>query len=412
VKEPLDADALRDLAPRVLGAVARRCGDFGAAEDAVQDALLAAAVDWPQRGAPDNPAGWLFHVACRRLADHVDAERARCRREALAAARAAEAEEPDFDFDDFAREDDTLVLLFTCCHPSLTPASAVALVLRAVGGLSTAEIGAAFLVPEATMAQRISRSKQTIRDSGVPFALPEPAERTRRLESVLHVLYLMFNEGYVASSGARLVRTDLSDEAIRLARIVHRLQADDPEATGLLALLLLTDARRAARTGPGGELIPLHEQDRGKWDRALIAEGTALVTEAMRHGAVGSYQLQAAIGSLHDEAATFEATDWPQILALYDLLARMADNPMVELNRAVAFAMVRGPQAGLDRLAQLEGDRRLRGHFRLDAVRAHLFERLGDAGRAIDHYRAAAAHADNETERHYLVGKAAALAGG
>jgi len=411
--DPATEQQLRELAPRVLGAVVRRSGDFAAAEDAVQDALLAAATDWPQRGLPQNPGGWLFHVACRRLADHVDAERARRRREAVAAAEAAVTAPPPDGGDDLAENaDDTLALLFTCCHSALTPASAIALTLRAVGGLTTAEIANAFFVPEATMAQRISRAKQTIASSGEPFALPAAAERSQRLDAVLHVIYLMFNEGYASSSGPELVRVELCSEAIRLARLLHRLAPDHAETAGLLALLLLTDARRAARTGAESELIPLHEQDRGRWDRGAIAEGTALVTATMARGVIGSYQLQAAIASLHDEAPSVEATDWPQILALYGLLQRIADNPMVALNRAIAAAMVHGPAVGLEWLRALDEDPRLTANYRLDAVRGHLCEMSGDKDAAVRHYLAAARGTGNPAESQYLAGKAARLAQG
>ncbi|HEX5053249.1 MAG TPA: DUF6596 domain-containing protein [Planctomycetota bacterium] len=410
---PLDPDTehrLRELVPRVLGALVRRSGDFAAAEDAVQDALLAAAGDWPRRGVPQNPGGWLFHVACRRLADHVDAERARRRREVAAAAEALAAAPPAHAEAELVEDgDDTLALLFTCCHASLTPASAIALTLRAVGGLTTGEIASAFLVPEATMAQRISRAKQTIQASAVPFVRPDAAERAQRLDAVLHVLYLMFNEGYASSAGPQLLRVELSNEAIRLARLVHRLAPEHAEAKGLLALLLLTDARRAARTGPAGELIPLHEQDRTAWDRAAIAEGTALVTAAIARGAIGTYQLQAAIASLHDEAPSVAATDWPQILALYGLLQRLADNPMVALNRAIAAAMVHGPRLGLEWLAALDADARLAGSYRLDAVRAHLCEMSGERQAAVRHYLAAAGKTPNLAERSYLLGKAGRL---
>ncbi len=407
--EPGGEQHLRELTPRVLGAVARRCGDFAAAEDAVQDALLAAATDWPQRGVPQNPGGWLFHVACRRLADAQDAETARRRRELAAAAdQIANHPPPDDDFDD-GIDDDTLVLLFTCCHPSLSPPSAIALTLRAVAGLTTAAIARAFLVPEATMAQRIGRAKQTIRDSGVPFAMPDGPEREVRLAAVLHTLYLLFHEGHTSSSGEDLMQVEFATEAIRLARLVHAAWPEHAEAAGLLALLLLSDARRHARTGADGELIPLHEQDRSRWDRAAITAGTALVTAAFQGGAIGSYQLQAAIASLHGEAADFAATDWPQILALYDVLLRITDNPMVALNRAVAAAMVHGPARGLELCAELDQDRRVADHYRLDAVRAHLHERLGDHAAAIRHYRAAAAGTANAAERHYLIGKAARL---
>ncbi|MCC6669911.1 MAG: RNA polymerase sigma factor [Planctomycetes bacterium] len=407
---PYPEHLLRDLTPHVLGAVVRRCGDFAAAEDAVQDALLAAVTDWPARGVPDNPGGWLFHVACRRLADQRDAERARARREARAAADRPEASVEITDRDEYASaEDDTLALLFLCCHPSLTPASAIALTLRAVGGLSTAAIARAFLVSEPALAQRIGRAKQTIRDAGATFTLPDAAERNRRLGSVLQVLYLMFNEGHTTALGPALHSVELCTEAIRLTRLLHGLLPDQTEVAGLLALLLLTDARREARTGPRGELIPLHEQDRTLWNRAAIAEGVALVTNAIARGSVGTYQIQAAIASLHAEAASLAATDWPQILALYTLLLRMADNPMVALNRAIAAAMVHGPAHGLRLLDALGNDARLRDHFRLHAVRAHLCEMAGDRAAALRHFRAAATGATNTAERDYLRRKARAL---
>jgi RNA polymerase sigma factor (sigma-70 family) len=414
VTERSDGDTvgrlLRDLAPQVLGAVARRHGDFAAAEDAVQEALIAAAVQWPREGIPRNPRGWLHHVALRRITDHLRSEMARRRREEAVAAEvwAEWAFVPPPEVEVGADEDDTLALLFMCCHPALTPASAIALTLRAVGGLTTAEIASAFLVPEATMAQRISRAKASIRSSKIPFSLPAPSERAERLASVLHVLYLVFNEGYASSSGPRLQRADLADEAIRLARILHALAPDEAEAGGLLALMLLTDARRAARTGPAGELIPLDEQDRSLWDRGLIEEGVALVSAALARGPVGPYQLQAAVAAVHDEAARAEDTDWPQVLALYGVLERISDNPMVSLNRAIAAAMVHGPAEGLRQINALDG--RLRGHYRLDAVRAHLHERLGDAERAIHHYRAAAGRTASLPERDYLTLRAARLA--
>jgi RNA polymerase sigma factor (sigma-70 family) len=405
---------LRERAPQVLGVVARRHGDFAAAEDAMQEALIAAAAQWPVEGIPANPRGWLHHVALRRLTDHVRSEMARRRREEAASGElwAEWAFVPPPDVEIGAERDDTLVLLFMCCHPALTPSSAIALTLRAVGGLTTAEIARAFLVPEATMAQRISRAKQGIRASGVPFELPTPTERAARLRSVLHVLYLIFNEGYTSSGGATLHRADLSDEAIRLTRLLHGLLPHDGEVAGLLALMLLTDARRAARTGESGELIPLDEQDRTRWDRELIAEGVALVSAALTRGPVGPYQLQAAIAAVHDEAARAEDTDWPQILALYDVLGGLSDNPMVALNRAIAAAMVHGPATGLELLAALDGDARLRGHYRLDAVRAHLLERAGDRDGAIAHYRAAATRTASLPERDYLLVKAARLAAG
>ena len=306
-------------------------------------------------------------------------------------------------------EDDSLILLYMCCHPALTRPTAIALTLRAVGGLTTGEIARAFMVPEATMAQRISRAKQKIKASGVPFTMPTDRDRADRLGAVLHVLYLVFNEGYASSSGQALQRVDLSNEAIRLARAVHHRLPDDPEVAGLLALMLLTDARRRARAGPDGELIPLAEQDRSLWDRDAIAEGVALVTASLSRGSVGGYQLQAAIAAIHDEAARAEDTDWPQIAALYELLERMSDNPMVRLNHVVAVAMVEGPKAGLELVATLEADTRLSGHYRLHAVRAHLLEMAGDHQQAILHYKAAAGATTSIPERNYLTSKAARL---
>jgi RNA polymerase sigma factor (sigma-70 family) len=402
---------LRELAPRVLGAIARRHRDFAAAEDAVQDAMIAAAAQWPAEGIPANPAGWLHHVAMRRLTDQLRSEMARRRREEAVASEvwADWAFVPPADRDLDADEDDTLVLLFMCCHPSLTTSSAVALTLRAVGGLTTAEIARAFLVPEATMAQRISRAKSTIKSSGVPFAMPTDAERAERLSAVLHVLYLIFSEGYTSSAGSDLHRPDLSNEAIRVTRAVHARLPADAEVTGLLALMLLTDARRAARTGPNGELIPLDEQDRTLWNRELVAEGRDLVAEALKMGEPGWYQLQAAIGALHDEAPSTATTDWPQIVALYQVLSAMSDNPMVTLNRAIAEAMMRGPAAGLALLETLDGDPRMTGNHRLDAVRAHLFEMSGDRTRAAAHYQAAADRTTSIPERNYLVAKVVRL---
>lgn len=399
---------LRDLAPQVLGTVIRRFHEFAPAEDAVQEALIAAATQWPQDGIPENPRGWLIQVASRRMADYIRSESARRHRETEVAEEAARLPEPA-SVDAAPEHDDTLVLLFMCCHPSLTPSSAIALTLRAVGGLTTAEIAHAFLVPEATMAQRISRAKQTIKASGIPFEMPTAGEREQRLRAVLHVLYLIFNEGYASSAGSQVQRADLSHEAMRLARIVHNLQPDDPEIAGLLALMLLTDARRGARTTSDGELIPLEQQDRSLWDQQQIAEGVSLLLAALPKGAVGPYQLQAAIAAVHDEAARPDDTDWPQILALYELLKRMSDNPMVALSHAVAAAMVHGPAKGLELLDTLKGDPRLANHHRLDAVRAHLLERAGNRASAIEHYRAAAGKTDSLPERNYLLAQAARL---
>jgi RNA polymerase sigma factor (sigma-70 family) len=401
---------LRELAPQVLGAVARRFHDFSTAEDAVQEAMIAAFTQWPHEGVPENPRGWLIQVACRRMTDHVRSEIARRERETAVAAE-AEALSPPLEIEADMDPDDTLILLFMCCHPALTPSSAIALTLRAVGGLTTAEIGNAFLVPEATMAQRISRAKQTIKASGVPFRLPAPLERTERLPAALHVLYLIFNEGYASSIGVNLQRFDLTREAIRLTRNTKTLLPDNPEVAGLLALMLLTDARRAARTGPDEELIPLDKQDRSLWDRAKISEGIELLTAALSKASVGLYQLQAAIAAVHDEAERAEDTDWPQILALYELLKRIAPSPMVTLNHAIAAAMVHGPAKGLELLRALDSDPRIAGHYRLDAVRAHLFEKMGDHEAAIQHYRNAAARTTSMPERNYLMTQAARLAG-
>jgi predicted RNA polymerase sigma factor len=370
----------------------------------VQEALLAGAVHWTRDGLPPNPRAWLIQTASHRMTDQIRSEIARRQREEVAAMR----EPPGTDL--ASDVDDTLTVLFMCCHPVLTGASATALTLRAVGGLSTAEIANAFLVPEATMAQRISRAKHSIKTSGLPFAMPTRTEWATRLRSVLHILYLIFNEGYVSSAGNELHRAELSDEAIRLTRMVHRMLPDDSEVAGLLALMLLTDARRPARTGPHGELIPLPEQDRSRWNAGLIAEGTALVESSIAKGAVGEYQLQAAIAAVHDNAPTVGSTDWTRILALYGFLEQMTGNPMVSLNRAIAEAMVHGPRAGLALLQDL--DEPLAGHFRLDAVRAHLFEMAGDASSAIKHYSAAAARTTSIPEQQYLTTQAARLRAG
>jgi RNA polymerase sigma factor (sigma-70 family) len=402
---------LRELAPQVLTAVLRRFRDFSASEDAVQEALIAAASQWPKEGVPDNPRAWLVRVASRRITDHIRAESARRRREELVAGLVPPDEQLALSAEEAggSEQDDTLVLVFMCCHPELSPSSAIALTLRAVGGLTTAEIAKAFLVPEATMAQRISRAKSSVQASGLPFALPTPEEAGERLAAVLHVLYLIFSEGYSASSGSELQRSDLSAEALRLARLLHRLLPDDGEVAGLLALMLLTDARREARAGSLGEIIPLDEQDRARWDRAAIAEGVALISATLPRGTVGPYQLQAAIAAVHDEAESAEATDWAQILALYELLSSLSQNPMVALNRAIAAAMVHGPAVGLERLQVLARDPRLAEHHRLDAVRAHLFERMGQRAEAIFHYQRAAERTTNIPERNYLLTRAARL---
>ena len=404
-------DLLRELAPGVLGALIRRYGHLDVCEDAAQEALMAAAVQWPAEGTPASPRGWLMTVASRRLVDQVRSEQSRRRREELAAVATPQAEllGPAADAEPDADRDDSLALLFGCCHPALPAPSQIALTLRAVGGLTTAQIAAAFLLPEATLAQRISRAKQTIRASGIPFGMPAGPERTERLRAVLHVLYLIFNEGYTASGRAELTVPGLSDEAIRLTRWLRRLLPDDPELAGLLALMLLTDARRPARTRPDGSLVPLAEQDRATWDRPQIAEGIALISAALPAGEVGPYQLQAAIAAVHDEATTMADTDWPQILALYNLLELAAPNPFTTLNRAVALAMVHGPAAGLQVLAALAADKRMAQHHRLLATRAHLRELAGDPDAAAADYLQAARRATSVPERRYLALQATRL---
>ena len=399
---PVLEGLLRELAPQVLGALVRRYGQFDAAEDAVQEALLAAAMQWPREGTPENPRSWLVSVATRRLVDEFRSDSARRRRETATALAAVEADVPD--------TDDTLALLFLCAHPSLSPPSQLALTLRAVGGLTTTEIAAAFLVPETTMAQRISRAKQTIRRNGRSFPAPPPgAERAERLRVVRQVLYLIFNEGYTASGGPALQRAELTGEAIRLARLLHGLVPGDHETAGLLALMLLTDARRTARTTADGELVPLDRQDRSRWDKERIAEGVALVSATLGRGPIGPYQVQAAIAALHDEAASDAETDWPQILALYDVLERISPGPVVTLNRAVAMARTRGPLAGLALLGDLAGDERMAGNHRVEAVRAHLLEQAGFGEQARAAYLRAARLTTSVPEQRYLTAKAAPL---
>ncbi|MFF3679526.1 RNA polymerase sigma factor [Streptomyces sp. NPDC002120] len=425
---PASDDLLRRLAPQVLGALVRRYGHFDAAEDAVQEALLAAARQWPEEGRPDNPRGWLIRVASRRLTDQLRSEDARRRREETAAAltpRDAFVEPPPGESRTPA-EDDTLALLFLCCHAELSPEARIALTLRAVGGLTTAEIARAFLVPEATMGQRISRAKRRIKASGAPFGIPhdgrdqepdqEPDQapdqaphRAERLADVLQVLYLIFNEGYTATSGRDLRRADLAAEAIRLTRAVHVLRPADGEVAGLLALMLLTDARRDARTAPDGSLVPLAEQDRTRWDRAAIGEGVALVSDALTHAPLGPYQLRAAIAAVHDEAASDEDTDWVEILALYEVLMRMVPGPVERLGHAVAVAMVHGPRQALGLLAGLDEDDRLAGNHRLEAVRAHLLEMAGDRVAARASYAKAAGLTLSVPERRYLQFRAARI---
>ena len=403
IEAPRVEDLLRELAPQVLGALVRRYGRFDASEDAVQEALLAAAIQWPEGGMPENPRAWLVTVASRRLVDGWRSESARRRREEHLTVLEVPETGP------VAERDDTLTLLFLCCHPSLSVPSQLALTLRAVGGLTTAEIANAFLIPEPTMAQRISRAKQTIRDAGARFDLPPEAERKDRLRVVLHVLYLVFNEGYTTSAGPALHRADLTSEAIRLARLLRRLLPQEGEIAGLLALMLLTDARRAARTTADGALVPLADQNRALWDRTQIEEGVGIIGDTLGRGAIGPYQLQAAIAAIHDEAPSADETDWPQILALYDVLEQVSPGPVVTLNRAVAVAMVDGPRAGLAVLGTLDADDRMTHTHRLEAVRGHLLELAGDPDAARESYRRAARMTASVPEQRYLAMRAARL---
>jgi len=401
-------DLLRELAPQVLGVLMRRYAGLDSCEDAVQEALLDAATQWPATGRPDNPRAWLLTVASRRLADILRSESARRRREEAiylatppAVLAGADAWLADTGTAGASDSDDTLTLLFLCCHPALSQSSQVALTLRAVGGLSTAEIARAFVVPEPTMAQRISRAKQQVRAAGARFAPPEAADRGQRLRVVQQVLYLIFNEGYVASAGEDLQRTDLSAEGIRLTRLLRRLLPDDAETAGLLALMLLTDARRDARVAPDGALVPLVEQDRARWDRSLMAEGAGLIERTLATtSALGPYQLQAAIAAVHGEAASVTDTDWAEILALYELLAQVSPGPLVSLGKAVAVAMVHGPAAGLAATDEVAGA--LARHHRFHAVRGHLLEMSGDPAAAADAYRTAARYATNAAEKRHL----------
>jgi RNA polymerase sigma factor (sigma-70 family) len=395
-------DLLRQAAPRALAAVVRRFGDFADAEDAVQEAMIDAARQWPAQGTPENPTGWLIAVASRRMTDRIRTDSARRAREERLAVEPAPGPAGE--------ADDTLALIFMCCRPELSPASAIALTLRAVGGLSTAQIAAAFLVPETTMGRRIARAKQTVGEAGEPFGLPPPEERAERLRAALGVLYLIFNEGYAASEGPELARAELSAEAIRLTRIARLALPEEPEIGGLLALMLLTDARRAARTDAHGELVPLDEQDRSLWDAVAIAEGNRVLGEAVAAAAVGPYQLQAAIAAVHDRARRAEDTDWAEILAFYGLLEKVAPGPMVALNRAVARAMAEGPEAGLALLAEVEP--RLEGHHRVHAVRAHLLELAGDGAGAHAEYSRAAELTASLPEQRYLTRRAARLSSG
>jgi RNA polymerase sigma factor (sigma-70 family) len=407
-------DLLAELRPSVLGALVRRHGQFDGCEDAVQEALVAAATQWPSEGVPGNPRGWLLTVAGRRLTDYWRSDHARRHREvAVAGMTPTDASvAPAADEDErVSADDDTLMLLFLCCHPALTPSSQVALTLRAVGGLTTEEIAQAFLVPQASMTRRISRAKQQIKDAGMTFGMPPEEERAERTRAVLHVLYLIFNEGYAATAGPDLLRPDLTGEAIRLTRQAHRLLPEYGEVEGLLALMLLTEARRPARTLADGALVPIGEQDRSRWDSELAEEGLALVVEALARPGVGPYRLQAAIAAVHVETPVDGETDWPQILALYDLLEQVAPSSVVRLNRAVAVGMVKGPREGLRLLEPLEQDRWMVGSHRLSAVRAYLLERDGDLDGALAAYRTAAGQAASGPERRFLTEQVERVAG-
>jgi RNA polymerase sigma factor (sigma-70 family) len=403
-------DLLRALAPQVLGALARRHQAFDLCEDAVQDALVEALAQWPQRGIPRNPRGWLTTVATRRLIDQVRSDRSRRLREEriMIGSPPAEFLRAAGDDDSGLDQDDSLILLFLCCHPALTPPSQIALTLRAVGGLTTAEIARAFFVPEATMAQRISRAKQLIRDAGATFSMPPQDQAEERLHVVMHVLYLTFTEGHTTSAGEQISRIDLTQEAIRLTRELLRVRPDEPEIEGLLALMLLTDARRAARTDSAGRPIQLADQDRGLWNRDLIEEGSRLVTDALGTGPLGPYQLQAAIAAVHDEAGSTENTDWPQILLLYQMLDRITPNPMATISRALALAMVQDPQAGLALLATLDQDQRVASHYRLHAMRGHLLEMAGQREQASQAFETAMRLCTSRPEKAYLQERAEA----
>ena len=406
-RDPFE-DAWRRETPHVLAALLRRSGDFETCEDAVQEALIAAADQWPRQGLPDNPRAWLIRVASRRLIDHQRSHAARTRREVEAATYAAEPAGSDAGAGTSRDGDDTLQMLLLCAHPALSEASQVALTLRAVAGLTTAQIAAGFLVPEATMAQRISRAKATLREAGARFEAPTVADLPGRLHAVRLVLYLTFNEGYTASRGPTLIDTDLAAEAIRVAERLHRSLPDDTETAGLLALMLLTHARAPARTDERGDLVPLAEQDRTRWDRDLITRGTALVEQALAAGPVGPFSLQAAIAAIHGEAATAEATDWLQITMLYRMLDRLAPSPTVTLNLAIAIGMAHGPTAGLDVLSPLLEQADQQRNHRVHAARAHLLDLAGCTAAAREEYRLAARLTDSIPEQRYLNRRAGA----